>query len=82
MCIVYRYTVFMLQPTLAQPEIFSFWLKLLHVLLLLPLFLAWLVPSQPKVDGTFLYFALGTATTYWHMSSLVGPVKKKRRSIY
>ena len=63
----------MLQPTLDQPAEFSFWLKLLHVLLLLPLFLAWLIPSQPRIDGTLIYFALGAATTYWHVSSLVGP---------
>ena len=68
----------MLQTTLPTnpgeiSEEFSFWLKLLHILLVLPLMLAWLVPSQLKVDGTFLYFALAAATSYWHVSSVVGP---------
>ena len=55
-----------LRPTVDKPDDFRFWLWALHVLLVLPVFVAWLYPTQPKVDSTWLYFALAAGTAYWH----------------
>jgi predicted NAD/FAD-binding protein len=53
-----------------NPEVFSPWLKALHVLLVLPLLLAWLWPKQPTVDGTLLYGALAVLTAGFHLSQV------------
>ena len=44
---------------------FGRWLKALHVLLLLPLLLARMWPTQPRVDGTLLYGALALFSAWW-----------------
>ena len=51
-------------------DTFGPWLKALHVLLVLPLWIAWIYPDQPKVDGTLLYGALALATSAFHLSQV------------
>ena len=45
---------------------FSFWLMALHVLLILPRWFVFMVPLQPKLDGTILYVILGVYVAVFH----------------
>ena len=46
---------------------FGSWLQLLHLLLLLPMPLAQLLPAQPSVEAAPFYAALGLAAAAWHL---------------
>ena len=48
-------------------EHFASWLQLLHLLLLLPMPLAQLLPAQPSVSAAPFYTALGLAAAAWHL---------------
>lgn len=50
-----------------SPVAFSCWLYLLHVMLVVPGFFAWMFPRQSKVDGCLVYPCLGLAVVGFHL---------------
>lgn len=50
---------------------FRYCLQAMHLVLVLPVFVTWLWPSQPRMDATLLYFFLGATISIWHISQVV-----------
>eukprot|EP00122_Pirum_gemmata_P019748 Pgem_evm1s18478 len=61
-------SVHKLDETVDSPNQFGFWLKLLHVVLVLPSFIAYCLPKQPRVDPAVIFGLLAVLVTISHCS--------------
>ncbi len=62
------YCILKLQITKNSIDEFGIWLKLLHLLLLLPKLMLYLNPNQIRIHGTFVYGAITTVIAWHHLA--------------